>query len=64
MEAGTALKSTSPSGKVNSSGGTGNYFVTAKPIVILNLKPAFFSDDQYLCYKNPFLAPIDYIPKF
>ena len=63
MEAGMALKAASPSGKENSSGGAGNYFVSATPAFALNVKLASILENQYLCYKNPFLAAIEYVPK-
>ena len=62
MEAGIALKA-GPSNKENSSGGAGNYFVSAKPSLALNLKFASFFENQYLCYKNPILVLFEPVPK-
>ena len=61
MEAGIALKAASSASKEGSS--SGNYFVSAKPTVILKLHLASVFDNQFLCYKNPFFASIDYVPK-
>jgi len=63
MEAGVSLKSGGSSNKENSSGGAGNYFVSFKPTVILNAHAAFIFENQFLAYKNPFLASIEYVPK-
>ena len=63
MEPGIALKAGSSTSKENSSGGGGNYFVSAKPPVVLNLQLASIFENQHLCYKNPFLAALEYVPK-
>jgi hypothetical protein len=63
MEAGINLKAGSSTNKENSSAGAGNYFVSAKPKVILNLHATSFFENQYHCYKNPFLASLEYVPK-
>jgi len=61
MEPGISLKAASQS-KENSSGG-GNYFVSAKPVVIFNLRLASIVGNQFFLYKNPFLATLEYVPK-
>lgn len=63
MDSGMALKSSSGAGHENSSGGGSNYFVSAKPLIALNIHRQFFFDDQYSAYKNPFLLPLDNVPK-
>lgn len=62
MEAGIIFKAGSPN-KENSSGGS-NYFVSSKPATVLNFNSSSFFLDQYLCYKNPTLAALEYVPKF
>jgi hypothetical protein len=62
MEAGIVLKAGTSSNKENPSGG-GNSFVSAKPALVLNSPFASFLDDQHLCYKTPFLAAVEYVPK-
>ena len=63
MEAGIALKACSSSNKENSSGGSSTYFVSVKPAVTLNLHAVSVFENQFLTYKNPFLASIDHVPK-
>ena len=62
MEAGVSLKAGTSTGKESSSGG-GNYFVSTKPIVMINLHLASVIENPFLAYKNPFLASVDYVPK-
>ena len=62
MEPAIALKAGTSTNKENSSGAS-NYFVSAKPAVILNLHSASFFENQFLSYKNPFLATLEYVPK-
>ena len=64
MEPGMALKAGPSANKENSPGSGGNLFVSARPPAALNLKPAFFFENQFLCYKNPFLSALEYVPKF
>jgi hypothetical protein len=61
---GAGLKIGPSTNKENSSGGGANYFVSARPVIALNLKSASFFENQYLCYKSPFLAALEYVPKF
>jgi hypothetical protein len=63
MEAGLVIKSAPGTNHENPSGGS-NYSVSAKPALALNLKFPSFFEDRYFCYKNPFLASLDYVPKF
>jgi hypothetical protein len=62
MEPGLALKAGSSPNKENSSG-AGNYFVSAKPAVALNLQSASVFENQFLSYKSPYLAALEYVPK-
>ncbi len=61
MEHGIMLKAGASANKENSS--AGNYFISAKSAVVLNLHAASIFKNQYLCYKNPFLAALEYVPK-
>jgi len=63
METEINLKTGSSSNKENSSGGGTNYFVSAKPAVILDLQFFYFFENQQLSYKNPYLATLEYVPK-
>jgi hypothetical protein len=63
MEAGISLKAGSSTNKENSSGGGGNYFVSAKPVVALNLQSVSVFEYQFLSYNSPFLAALEYVPK-
>jgi hypothetical protein len=63
MEAGLVIKSAPGPNNENPSSG-GSYFISAKPVLALNLKFPSFFENQYFCYKNPFLAPLDNVPKF
>jgi hypothetical protein len=63
MEAGVVLKTGSSSNKENSSGGSSNYFVSAKSAAVLNVHAVSVFENQFLTYKNPFLASIEYVPK-
>jgi len=63
MEPGMALKAGGAANKENSSGGGSNYFVSARPAVTLNLHLTSFFENQHLCYKSPFLAALEYVPK-
>jgi hypothetical protein len=63
MEAGMALKAGSSTNKENSSGGGGNYFVSSKPMITLNLHAASVFDDQHLSYMSPFLVTLENVPK-
>jgi len=62
IEHGLAYKTGTSSNKENSSGG-GNYFVSAKPAVALNLQLTSLFDNQFLSYKSPYLAALEYVPK-
>jgi hypothetical protein len=62
IDSGVVLKAGSSTSKENSSGG-GNYFVSARPAVNLNLKSASIFENRYFSYKSPFLAALEYIPK-
>ena len=63
MEAGIVLKAGTSANKENSSGGGTNYFVSAKPVIVLNSQSLFHFNKQYFCYKNPFLATLEHVPK-
>jgi hypothetical protein len=62
MEPGTALKAGASASKENPSGGA-NYFVSTKPTAVLDLHFASIFEDQHLCYKSPYLAALEYVPK-
>jgi hypothetical protein len=63
MGPGAAFKAGSSTNKENSSSGASSYFVSAKPAIVLNLPSVTLFQDQYLCYKSPFLAALEYVPK-
>ena len=63
MEAVIALKAGTSSSKENSSGSSGNYFVSAKPVIILKLNAISFFENQQLFYTNPSLTALEYVPK-
>jgi len=65
MEPGISLKGqTASSQKEEAHGGAaGHYFVSAKVIVSQGLQVASAFENQYLCYKNPYLASLDHVPK-
>ena len=63
MEAGLVLKAGASTNKENSSGGGGNYFVSAKSTIVSRLQLASLFENEYLCYKSPFLAALEYVPK-
>jgi hypothetical protein len=63
IESGIVLKAGSSTNKENSSGGGSSYFVSAKSTVTLNLNSASILENQFLSYKSPFLAALEYVPK-
>ncbi len=63
MEAGINLKAGASANKENSSGGAGNYFISARPAIALNLLFASQFENQFLSYRNPSLAALEYVPK-
>jgi hypothetical protein len=63
MESSVVFKAGASTGKENTSSGGSNYFVSAKPALALNLPFASFFENQHLCYKNPYLAALEYVPK-
>jgi hypothetical protein len=64
MEPGLMIKAGSSANKENSSGSGNNYFVSARPALALNVHAASIFDNQFLTYKNPYLAALEYVPKF
>ncbi len=54
-----------PTGSANkeNSGGAGNYFLSAKPHIVLDLRSRSLFDNQPSSYANPFLASLEYVPK-
>jgi hypothetical protein len=62
MEPGINLKAGASSNKENSS--AGNYFVSVKPAVILNLHLKSLFQNQFFPYKSPFLVLLEHVPKF
>jgi hypothetical protein len=63
METGISLKAGVSSNKENPSSGSSNYFVSVKPVLAVKLHSASIFENQFLSYKNPFLAAVDYVPK-
>jgi len=62
MGPGMILKAAPSTNKENPSGSS-NYFVSAKPIIMLKLHSASIFDNQIFYYKNPFLSPLETVPK-
>jgi len=64
MEHGVGIKEGASTNKEGSSGSAGNYFFSPRNIVSLNLHSSSFFENPFLTYQNPFLAAIEYVPKF
>src|SRR5438552_3879880 len=62
MEPGIALKAGSSTNKENAPG-AGSYFISLKTTAALNLPYASFFSNPHLCYKSPYLAAFEYVPK-
>ena len=62
MEAGMVLKTVPAQAKENSSP-AGNYFLSNRPTIILNLSSVLLFENPHLFYKNPTLALLDQVPK-
>jgi len=60
---GIVLKVGTSTNKENSSGGASNYFMSAKQIIVPNLKSTLFFKNQKLYYINPCLNALEYVPK-
>jgi len=62
VEPGINLKAGTSSNKENSS--AGNYFVSAKPVIIPNVHLMSLYQNQFFPYENPFLVSLEHVPKF
>jgi len=62
VEPGINLKAGTSSNKENPSGG--NYFVSTKPVVILNSYLMSLFQNQFFPYKSPSLVSLEQVPKF
>lgn len=58
-----SMPSPSSNHESSSSGGASNYFISAKPTVILNSHLTSFFQDQLFPYNSPFLVSIEQVPK-
>ena len=59
-----SMPSPSSNHESSSSGGAGSYFVSTKPIVILDSHLSSLFQDQFFSYKSPFLVSLEQVPKF
>jgi hypothetical protein len=62
MEHGMALKTGGATNKENAPN-AGNYFVSAKSAILLNLPFASVFDNQRFFYKSPYLTLLESVPK-
>jgi hypothetical protein len=61
IDSGVMLKAGSPTNNASSS--AGNYFVSTKPLLVLQARTGFLFESPHFCYKSPFIISLEHVPK-